>query len=207
MNDDEIDDALANGRVFFTSDTHFGHSNIIKYCDRPFKNTDHMDRVIIDNWNDTVSDDSIVFHLGDVAMGDITKSLPKVGLLRGCKVLVTGNHDRTFVKYGAAKVSQWTPEYEKYFDLVESEKGMGYKSPEGVRFALSHFPYTGDHTPSDRHSDVRPVDNGMPLIHGHTHSTDRLTLSIKGTQQIHVGVDAWDFTPVSWDQIKEEMGV
>lgn len=206
MNTEEVDEALKAGRVWFTSDTHFGHKNIIKYCDRPFDDTDQMDEIIIERWNATVPENGIVFHLGDVAMGDITKSLPKVGRLNGYKILVTGNHDRTFVKYGEAKTAQWFPEYEKYFQMVVDEKGMGHVI-DGVTFRLSHFPYTGDHTPDDRHSDVRPVDDGMPLIHGHTHSTDRVTLSIKGTHQIHVGVDAWDFTPVSFEQIKEAMEV
>ncbi len=206
MNITEIIEALRTGQVWFTSDTHFGHKNIIKYCDRPFRDTDHMDEVMIERWNETVPANGLVFHLGDVALGDITKSLPKISRLNGHKILITGNHDRTFSKYGINKVETWIPEYEKHFQTVVGDKGSVI-TIAGVQFNLSHFPYTGDHTPEDRHADVRPVDNGMPLIHGHTHSTDRVTLSVRGTHQIHVGVDAWDFRPVSFEQIKEEMNV
>ena len=52
-------------RVFLTSDTHFGHSNVIKYCNRPFQDRDEMDKAIIKNWNETVTSEDKVFHLGD----------------------------------------------------------------------------------------------------------------------------------------------
>lgn len=190
--------------IFFTSDTHFGHKNIIKYCDRPFKDTDHMDEAIIERWNETVPEDGLVFLLGDIALGEIAKSLPKVGRLNGFKVAVIGNHDRLFSTYKEAHRKKFEPEYAKVFDAVVGEEGTT-RSINGVEFRLSHFPYTGDHTPEDRHSDVRPVDDGMPLIHGHTHTTDKVTYSEKGTMQIHVGQDAWDFRPVSARQILEEM--
>ena len=56
-------------KYFFTSDTHFGHSNIIKFCNRPFKNAEEMDRVLIENWNNKVPEDGLVFHLGDFGWG------------------------------------------------------------------------------------------------------------------------------------------
>ena len=53
--------------IFFTSDTHFGHKNILNFCERPFKDTDEMDETIITNWNNKVGKNDIVFHLGDFA--------------------------------------------------------------------------------------------------------------------------------------------
>jgi len=53
---------------FFTADEHFGHANIIKYCNRPFKNTDEMDSVIIERHNEVVKEDDIVVHAGDFTM-------------------------------------------------------------------------------------------------------------------------------------------
>ena len=55
-------------KVFFTSDTHFGHNNIIKYSGRPFKDANHMDEMLIKNWNATVSENDEVYHLGDVSL-------------------------------------------------------------------------------------------------------------------------------------------
>lgn len=48
-------------KVFFTSDTHFYHGNIIRFCNRPFKDVEMMNETIISNWNDTVGQDDIVF--------------------------------------------------------------------------------------------------------------------------------------------------
>ena len=55
--------------TFFTSDTHFGHANIINLCKRPFKDVNHMNDMLVENWNNVVTDDDTVFHLGDFAFG------------------------------------------------------------------------------------------------------------------------------------------
>lgn len=56
-------------KVYFTSDTHFYHSNIIGFCKRPFKNVEDMNETLIENWNRVVGQDDIVFHLGDFCLG------------------------------------------------------------------------------------------------------------------------------------------
>ena len=53
--------------VYFTSDTHFQHGNIIKFCNRPYSNVEEMNNAIIENWNSVVGPNDIVFHLGDFA--------------------------------------------------------------------------------------------------------------------------------------------
>ena len=55
--------------IFFTSDTHFNHSNVIQYCNRPFSSLDEMNAKLIENWNERVNENDIVYHLGDFAMG------------------------------------------------------------------------------------------------------------------------------------------
>lgn len=52
--------------IYYTADQHFGHSNIIRFCDRPFKNVTEMDETLINNWNNAVSDEDIVYMLGDL---------------------------------------------------------------------------------------------------------------------------------------------
>lgn len=192
--------------MYFTSDTHFSHINIIRYCDRPFSDTDHMDEEIIRRWNETVDPDDTVFHLGDIALGPIEKSLPKVARLNGHKIAILGNHDRPFMRAGKADEDKWWDAYREVFQDVWHWDG-GTIDLAGMEFRLSHFPYVGDHTPTDRHSEARPVDTGIPLIHGHTHTTDTLTRSSQGTPQIHVGQDAWDFRPVSAAEILDLIGL
>ena len=56
-------------KIYLTSDSHYGHSNILKFCDRPFKDIEEHDKMLIENWNKKVPQDGLVFHLGDFAWG------------------------------------------------------------------------------------------------------------------------------------------
>lgn len=78
--------------IWLISDTHFGHANIIKYCNRPFADAEEMDAVLIENWNRTVKPQDHVYHLGDVAVSPqrLHQVLPR---LLGHKRLILGNHD------------------------------------------------------------------------------------------------------------------
>jgi calcineurin-like phosphoesterase family protein len=179
---------------WFTSDTHFGHKNILKYEaeSRPFDGTDEMDETIIQNWNAVVAPGDIVFHLGDVAMGDIAQSLPKVSRLNGIKILIPGNHDRV---WSGTKNAKHAATYNQVFSTIAPEQ-MTLELQDSSTVALCHFPYTGDHTTDDRYPEFRPVDNGLPLIHGHVHS-----LWHTNGRQFNVGVDVNALTPVSEDEI------
>lgn len=182
--------------IWFTSDTHFGHKNILKYesTSRPFVDTDAMDEIIIRNWNSVVDPEDTVFHLGDVAMGNIVESLPKVARLNGKKILVPGNHDRV---WSGTKNPKHAGIYREVFDDIAPEQ-MFLTLANGERVAMSHFPYAGDHTTDDRYPEFRPVDEGLPLIHGHVHS-----LWATNGRQFNVGVDVSGLTPVSEDTIIE----
>lgn len=81
-------------KTFVISDTHFNHNNIIRYCNRPFLFVDEMDETLIRNWNSVVSENDLVYHLGDIGfyksdfLFDVTLSR-----LNGRKKLILGNHD------------------------------------------------------------------------------------------------------------------
>jgi calcineurin-like phosphoesterase family protein len=79
--------------TYFTSDTHFGHRNILDFEKdaRPFDNVEEMNEQLIKNWNETVNPKDIVFHLGDFAFGAV--NVPIADRLNGNKRLVMGNHD------------------------------------------------------------------------------------------------------------------
>src|SRR3990172_2849797 len=93
--------------IFFTSDTHFYHQNIIKYCKRPFKYADEMNEVMIKNWNNTITDDDEVYHLGDFALCSPTGAENIVRRLKGKKYLIRGNHDHKNVLKVLAKYFIW----------------------------------------------------------------------------------------------------
>ena len=78
--------------IYFTSDTHFGHASILNFCKRPFKDVDEMNEELIKRWNEVISKEDTVFHLGDFAFGGVeiwNKTLPR---LNGHIVLILGNH-------------------------------------------------------------------------------------------------------------------
>lgn len=90
----EIRIDLSPNRVWFTSDLHFGHANIIRYSRRPFADVEAMDAAIIRNWNACVQPGDAVFHLGDWAMtGDRQRLASWFNQLNGDKYALLGNHD------------------------------------------------------------------------------------------------------------------
>lgn len=183
---------------FFTSDTHFGHANIIRYCDRPFKDVSHMNETLIHNWNSVVSPDDTVYHLGDVALGRWDEWDAALSRLNGNKVLIVGNHDRLF----DAKPSQVERWEETYFQWFEQIQYFGVTDlSDGTRVYMSHFPYEGDSHDADRFESRRLSDDGTILLHGHTHSNSVLSRSSRGSLQVHVGADAHNYTPVSEEQV------
>lgn len=167
-----------------------------------------MNAEIVRRWNEVVMPDDTVYHLGDVALGKIDDSLPRVGELNGYKVLILGNHDRPFMdKRKAEKRQHWLDEYSKYFDAIHEHYSFtfGASDENDVITNLSHFPYDSDSHGEDRYVDDRIPDNGStPIVHGHTHSRGNpVSYSRRGTLQVHVGQDAWKFEPVSEFQVHQ----
>lgn len=185
---------------YFTSDTHFGHQNIIKFCNRPFDSVNHMNEALIANWNSTVTPDDVVFHLGDVALGPWAEWDRLLTRLNGYKVLVVGNHDRIFKGEKERQQERFAEHYAKWFDEIHHNY-PDFILRDGRVVNLSHFPYEADHMDKARHMEHRLPDHGDALIHGHTHLDKVISHSDAGTLQIHVGQDAWGYKPVSETQI------
>ena len=166
--------------IFFISDTHFGHEKVARL--RGFNSSVEHDEFIVSQVNKYVSTDDVLIHLGDVTMGNIHYV---GGYLRDFPVkphLIIGNHDNYLWKFNKNKYD----DYLQYFSTIRQFSSYDI-------FLISHFPY-GD--------DAFLMDRGMPLIHGHTHSTEKLSYSEAGTPQVCVCWDAWN-QPVSLSEIKK----
>lgn len=78
---------------FFTADEHYGHKNIIKYCNRPFKSVEDMDEVLVLRHNRLVDDKDTVFHLGDFTLRSFEQAQKYIKRLNGEHIFLNGSHD------------------------------------------------------------------------------------------------------------------
>lgn len=193
--------------TFYTSDWHFGHVSIMEYCPQRYEylglnedaTTADMDEALVELWNGQVSDDDVVFVLGDICMGKMTETLKIIERLNGRIILVPGNHDRMHpCRNTAARDAEWT---EAYTEAGLTVLGIGphYWTIDGVDVVVSHFPAgTHDHSEEGpRYMEYRPVTNG-PVVHGHVHDmfqTDGMNFN--------VGIDAWNGRMVTPEEIGE----
>ena len=185
---------------WFTSDLHFGHENIIRFCNRPFDNAHHMNVEMCRSINERVGPEDELWILGDFALGNIDKTLLIVKRLTAGKIfLVAGNHDRCHPYHGK-KQHRWIDRYIEVFDGNVIFGNTSLVLSDGTPVEVSHFPYLGDSYDwgrgVDRYQDWRPVNVGNWLLCGHVHDSWR-----QNDRMINVGIDAWGGVPVSEDQI------
>ncbi len=176
---------VSSRNVYFTSDMHFCHENILKFepiSRKRYKNIDDMDRRICKVWNSTVGSRDLVYVLGDIGMkhGQVIKAY--MATLNGEKILIKGNHD----KYS----NTWYRD--AGFATVLS--GAIIYLTNNMRVKLSHFPY--DDPPFEPFKEM-PTREDMPLIHGHVHGK-YTTNPVDRT--INVSWDVWH-RPVNRDEI------
>lgn len=171
------------GKIFVTSDTHYYHHKIIKYCNRPFRDAYEMNQVMIDNWNKTVTEDDIVYHLGDVAFAKPYQTKDIFDKLKAKrKILIAGNHD-----YGQQALN--TAYWKTMFDEVHQYYEIKYRN---LNFVLFHFPM----------KEWNRKYHGSIHLHGHTHNRSQE----KTSDLIYdVGVDGNNFTPVDLNHIIDIM--
>jgi calcineurin-like phosphoesterase family protein len=183
----------AVSRIFFASDHHFGHQKVAGI--REFPTVPHHDLALIDRHNEVVRPDDVVYFLGDLSAGGTMatrEALNKVRYMNGRKRLIAGNHDPVHPMNRDAH--KWFPEY---LEVFESVAPFGRASINGTKVLLSHFPYEVDRD-EPRYLQYRLRDEGAILLHGHLHSIEKVT----SPREIHVGLDAWDYTPVEVSRIE-----
>jgi calcineurin-like phosphoesterase family protein len=158
--------------IFFTSDTHFGHGGALGLYRRPFASVAAMNEGLVERWNEMVGPDDEVWHLGDFAIRQRPAIVAELlARLRGRKHLVAGNNDPP----ATTELDGW----QSVQPYVEIET-------EGTSLVLCHYPFRR----------WRGMGKGWINLHGHCHG--RLKSQ---PRQFDVGVDVWEFRPVTLSEI------
>ena len=172
--------------IWFTSDLHFCHNNILNYepDSRPFNTIEEMNETLVQKWNEKVSVEDTVYVLGDLSMGRVEAAIEYIKRLNGKIILIRGNHD--------------TPKrIEAYKEIGIEVHDIFYLPYKGRYFILCHFPIANEEF-------IRMVieDNSEVVnLYGHVHSNAPLGYN-NGTY--HVGVDTNNLAPISLEQIWRE---
>lgn len=166
-------------KLFFTADTHFGHNNVIKYCNRPYKDIKEMCEKIILKWNEVVSPLDTVVHLGDFSFANPVLSRRISEALNGYIILVRGNHDSDKIidACGFSDVVDFLELKIKDGDIIQKISCMHY--PMAI-WPSSHY--------------------GAWHLHGHSHGA----YTIPDRKILDVGWDVHN-RPISYQEVKEYM--
>ena len=166
--------------IYFTADTHFGHENIIDYCNRPFTCARDMQAFMINAWNNVVGHNDRVYHLGDFGFLNHSTFEHILSKLNGEVYLIRGNHDQDYVE----KVVDHTFRYHEF----KFSSFHQYRNST-LEVALFHYPIERWHH----------MKRDMIHLHGHVHGNMGV---VTAPNRIDVGVDNWEYAPVSVEQIK-----
>jgi len=169
--------------IYFTSDSHFGHKNIIQFCQRPFETTLDMNLHMIRSWNSIVTPDDTVYHLGDFMFSLTRKwSIRLLQQLNGNIIIIKGNHDReNMLNHYTNKglIEGWV--YNK--NITYDFDGKTYN------FSLSHYPH-------------HPIVKDLICLHGHIHGQyEHRTTYQKHPMGLDVGVDSIGYVPISIEDV------
>jgi calcineurin-like phosphoesterase family protein len=171
------DTARASGvrlmAIWFTADTHFGHAGALSLYRRPFASVAEMNAAMIEGWNDTVSPNDDIWHLGDFALRTGTDAAGDLlHQLNGRKHLVTGNNDPPEI----AGLPHWS-----------SVQAYAEFTVDAHRLVLCHYAFRT----------WNGMGKGALNLHGHSHGRLKPL-----PRQTDVGVDAWDFRPIAVHQMR-----
>lgn len=179
--------------IFFTSDFHVGHDNVIKFDGRPFKSTDEMHETLIRNWNSVVSNDDTVFYLGDLShrcRPEVVKEF--VDQLKGKIHCILGNHDRY---RDLSRLGRFEKIYEYGTDvsIKDDDANRGYQDIVLCHYAVLSW--------NKQH-------HGAWHLHGHSHQSITKNPDMEWYYKrkvIDAGCNGWDYTPISYVQLKDIM--
>lgn len=171
--------------IYFTSDTHYYHRNIIKYSKRPYADLTEMNNALVDNWNSVVRPEDTVYHLGDVSFGDEGQTHNVFSRLNGIVNLCYGNHDQVIKKSKLlqGRFNQIREYYELKFERQDGEEG---------RIVMCHFPMVV----------WNKSHRGSWMLHGHCHGTLKYPMKAK---IMDVGVDPCKYFPISLVDVEKHM--
>ena len=172
--------------IYFTSDLHFGHNNVIRFDNRPFAMVEEMDGELIRRWNNKVKSDDIVYILGDISWYNSDKTCEILSRLNGQKHLIKGNHDRI------------NSDIRKNFYSVSDYKEIKVDDKDVV---LCHYPITF----FNKHH------YGSYHLYGHVHNSHEWNFVESVKRQLeeldikcnmfNVGCMLWNYEPVSLEEI------
>lgn len=190
-----------SNNIFFWSDLHIGHTNVLKFDDRPFTDLNHMHQVLINNYNASVQENDICYFLGDIglAKGELIKDV--LNQMNGTKVCILGNHDKGVQSMMAAgfNVVLYTASLVIANKIVTLShcplRGVFREDVIGMRGAKPEDNWHGEH----KHRQFSVDDFGQFHLHGHTHKKPE---ERQVDRQWDVGVVANNYRPVSIRQVE-----
>lgn len=174
--------------IYFTSDLHIGHNKDFVYAVRGCESIEQMEARIIINWNNIIKPEDTVYILGDLMLRDTEHGIWVVNQLNGKKVIIAGNHD-TDTRLELYKEKIQNLEFIAYAHQIKYGKGIFY---------LSHYP-----TLTNNFDDQKAWAKHLINLFGHTHQTEKFYND--NPYMYNVGMDAHGLTPVSIDQIIEDI--
>ena len=169
--------------IFFVSDTHFYHTNVIKYSNRPFKDVNEMNEQLITNWNSRINTKDIVYHLGDFSFRNANAYRDR---LNGHIGFIMGNHDASASgTYHSAKINKEKPPFIFFEDVTEV-------NVNGQKIFLSHY----------AHRVWNKSHHGVWHLYGHSHGT---LPDDPNSMSFDCGVDCHNYAPLSFEEVKTIM--
>lgn len=167
-------------KIWFTSDTHFYHKNIMKFCPNTRKGADYLEmtELLIANWQAQVAPNDIVYHLGDFSFGDHEKTSKVLDRLPGQKYFIEGNHDKTILGSGLRK------------HFIHVAPYMRHRINE-IDVVMFHYPI----------KEWDRMHRGSYHLYGHVHGED---MGLQDRRALDVGVDNrphGDMLLWSWDEV------